>query len=667
MMSLRSKSFQISLKVKIIWLSLAIVLFTTSAISILVYHKSGRIIAKSAEEIVEEKINTLDIMINSLMDSAEKIAKLISNSNLLRPRLTAEGEDQLYEMFKLYKETYPEIVNIIFTQEERLYIYPRNEAIEKQIPKEALWYLERFDESETGKWMNPYVDAASGEWIITYYTPVTENNEIIGFLDIDISLKHIIELINEIKIGEEGYLMLTDDDGVINISKYKNLIGKDIPDEKLRNYVASHDSGSYSYQSTNEKKFVVFKKLHNELERKVVGIMPQSQLYKEGNRLLSFIIGYAAVIMLLSIMISIIVSGKIVCNIKRFNEYLECLGRGDLSIACDINSRDEISSMSRIFNKAINSMKHLIKTTQDTCHEILASFTRMRMSASESYRATQVINDSIQEIAEGAYEQVEETNVVISQFDELSKAMQSISESITSVNALVSETQLTNHEGVEVIIQLLKATEVTNQSTDKVKEGINAIYSTSLEIDSIVQTINEIASQTNLLALNASIEAARAGESGRGFAVVAGEVRKLAEHSAVSANDIKQLIGRAKDQISDTVSEMQVAKENTETQNQVVKETRKSFASIYDSVEHLSQQVNYIGELNDNMIQVKRETGCIIKRLQEKAERNSQTTQSISAAAEEQLATMREFEDNIGVVAEFINKLQDEMLGFKTE
>ena len=73
---------------------------------------------------------------------------------------------------------------------------------------------------------------------------------------------------------------------------------------------------------------------------------------------------------------------------------------------------------------------------------------------------------------------------------------------------------------------------------------VSALGEQTTQINSIANTIKEIADQTNLLALNAAIEAARAGESGRGFAVVADEVRQLAERTTKSTGEIGQMIER---------------------------------------------------------------------------------------------------------------------------
>jgi len=76
----------------------------------------------------------------------------------------------------------------------------------------------------------------------------------------------------------------------------------------------------------------------------------------------------------------------------------------------------------------------------------------------------------------------------------------------------------------------------------EVVSTMSAIQSSSGKVVDIIAVIDSIAFQTNILALNAAVEAARAGEQGRGFAVVASEVRSLAQRSAQSAREIKQLI-----------------------------------------------------------------------------------------------------------------------------
>jgi methyl-accepting chemotaxis protein len=92
--------------------------------------------------------------------------------------------------------------------------------------------------------------------------------------------------------------------------------------------------------------------------------------------------------------------------------------------------------------------------------------------------------------------------------------------------------------------------QVGSGSLSNALEAIQLIQKSASGISEIVATIGELAGQTNLLAFNAEIEAARAGENGIGFSIVAGEVRKLAERSAIAARDISRLIDESQQRIA---------------------------------------------------------------------------------------------------------------------
>lgn len=205
---------------------------------------------------------------------------------------------------------------------------------------------------------------------------------------------------------------------------------------------------------------------------------------------------------------------------------------------------------------------------------------------------------------------------------EVSKVSQSLAEGAMSQNESVQDLQNKIHETmaenakVESFVEAAReSSRLTNESIDMSRQqmdnvvaAMHDISAASEEIRSILGTLDEITGQTALLSLNASIEAARAGEAGRGFAVVAEEVRKLAEQSALSTQNIQALINKALSAIESGTKVVGTAAdslsgitENTEAVNKVIEQLRQQSLAqqkMMEQVNSLSRDI--LGVVTDN-------------------------------------------------------------------
>ncbi len=372
-----------------------------------------------------------------------------------------------------------------------------------------------------------------------------------------------------------------------------------------------------------------------------LGDTTQGKLNTIVNVLIFVVIIIVIVSGLMATKLSQIITKSITEPVDELVNRMENFATGDISSPFPVhNVDDEIADMLNAVGGTTTKLQKIFADLEQLLSDMAEGNFKIATSCEEEYvgeyngllmairKMNRQMDATLKDVREAA-------NTVSYGSSNLAEASQALAEGATDQAASIEEMQATIDE---ITTALEKTVGEVNASYEKAEAcateaeksrhemgammaAMNRISDTSQKIENIIAELEDIASQTNLLSLNASIEAARAGEAGRGFAVVADQIRNLAEQSAKSAVNSRELI-------EESIREVELG-------NEAAVKTSDVLEGVVNSIHEIAETSKMISKLSGQQAEAMEQANMGIERISEVVEANSATAEEASATSEE--------------------------------
>ncbi len=397
------------------------------------------------------------------------------------------------------------------------------------------------------------------------------------------------------------------------------------------------------------------------------GVVRISQIF---DRAISLMAGIAALFTVIIAIVAYILIKRIIQVIEKVKAQLTRVAQGDLTGKLEgrISQRnDELGAMVRNTNIAMDSFRSSMLSVKDTTDAVESGSTDMKEKTENAVNANEQVATAIGNVAAEVSQQASAVDQMIENVASLADAGKAVSTAVEEALQYMKQLDGNSADMKAKMESMSEESAHMDVNVQEISEKIDVTSKGIQEMETILGSIEEIASETNLLALNASIEAARAGDAGRGFAVVADSIKGLSENTSNELENIRKIISTLVENFKECEKCIELVVKSNQSSTESTKDVIESFRIINNDVVSTNEKLTVVHETDEKMMKDIMEIDSQVKVIGQAAESNAAATQEITASSEELTALLTNISSTCNSMTGYVDNLVKDMNQFKVE